>query len=299
MQNTQPASVYSGAPDLPAESSRSAVSWGAVFAGAVIAAAVSAMLVIGGTGLGFLSMSPWRNEGAPGAALATGSIVWLLVSQIIAYGVAGYITGRLRTKWTDAARDEVYFRDTAHGFLVWALSAVVGLVVLGSTVASVVSGTAKAGAAVAGAGASAVTAGAGEAAQANADKLSLDYFTDALLRPNDPSVSGGQGDARQEVSRILARGVVNGELSDADQSYLVKLVARQSGLDEAAARQRLEQIQDQARQAARQAGQKVREAADAARKAAAAFALWAFASLLVGAFVASLAATFGGRARDL
>jgi len=46
------------------------------------------------------------------------------------------------------------------------------------------------------------------------------------------------------------------------------------------------------------AKQKAKEAADKARKAAAAFALWGFASMLIGAFVASLAATWGGKRRD-
>jgi hypothetical protein len=87
-------------------------------------------------------------------------------------------------------------------------------------------------------------------------------------------------------------------VTDADQAYLAGLVARQAGVDQATAKKRLAQIETQVKQAAQQAGQKARENADAARKAAAAFSLWAFASLLVGAFVASLAATIGGRARD-
>jgi len=297
MQNNQTAASY--APSLPgAEPGRSAVSWSAVFAGAVIAAAVSAMLLTGGTGLGFLSMSPWRHEGASGSALAAGSIAWLFATQIIAYGIAGYVAGRLRTRWTDAATDEIYFRDTAHGFLVWALSAVFGVVLLGSTIASVVSGTAKAGAALAGAGAGAAAAVTGQAAQAGADRLSLGYFTDTLLRPSDPATAGSQGDARQEASRILARSLANGELSEEDQAYLVRLVAQRAGVDETTARQRLSQVEERAKQAAQQAEQQAREAADAARKAAAAFSLWAFASLLAGAFVASFCATIGGRARD-
>lgn len=297
MQNTESLIACADKP-YGAESSRSAVCWGAVFAGAVIAAAVSTMLMTGGTGLGFLSISPWRHEGASGSTLVAGSILWLLATQIIAYGVAGYVTGRLRTKWTDAESDEIYFRDTAHGFLVWALSAVIGLVLLGSTVASVVSGTAKAGATLAGAGAGAAAAVAGQTSQAGADHLQLDYFTDALLRPNDPAASTGHADVRQEVSRILAHGVATGKVSDADQDYLAGLVAQRAGVDQATAKKRLTQIETQARQAAQQAGQKAREVADAARKAIAAFSLWAFVSLLVGAFVASFAATIGGRARD-
>ncbi|MGS0894128.1 hypothetical protein ACVBGC_16565 [Burkholderia stagnalis] len=297
MQNAQPnfPPVHSTG---GAESSLSAVSWGAILAGAIIAVAISAALVTGGTGLGFLSMSPWRNEGASGTALAIGSIVWLFVTQIIAYGIAGYIAGRLRTKWTDAARDEIYFRDTAHGFLVWALSALVGLVLLGSALASAASGTAKAGAALVGAGAGAATAVAGQTARAGSDGFSLDYFTDTLLRPNDPAAAGNPADLRQEVSRILTRSVVNGKLSDADQTYLVKLIAQRAGIDEDAARQRLTQVEAQAAQLARETEQKAREAADTARKALATFSLWAFASMLMGAFVASFGATIGGRARD-
>ncbi|OZI33061.1 hypothetical protein CEG14_19580 [Bordetella genomosp. 1] len=296
MQTTQPVSAYA-APGV--ESPFSAVSWGAVIAGAVIAAAVSAMLVTGGTGLGFLTMSPWQNEGASASAIAIGTIAWLLLSQIIAYGVAGYITGRLRTKWTSTSRDEVYFRDTAHGFLVWALSAVVGLILIGSTLASVVSGTAKTGAALAGAGVGGATAAVGQAAQSGSSPISLDYFTDTLMRPNDPATATDRGDARQEASRILARSLANGKVSDADRDYLVKLIAQRTGVDEATARQRLTDVETQAKQAAEEAEKKAREAADAARKAAAAFALWAFASMLIGAFVASFAATIGGRARDL
>ncbi|MGA9184329.1 MAG: hypothetical protein WBZ32_03430, partial [Candidatus Acidiferrales bacterium] len=42
----------------------------------------------------------------------------------------------------------------------------------------------------------------------------------------------------------------------------------------------------------------LQQTADAARKAVAHLALWIFLSLLIGAFCASLAATFGGRQRD-
>jgi len=299
MQHVQSTVPYSGNVG-GLESNRSAVSWAAVIAGAVIATAVSAMLVVGGSGLGFLSMSPWGGEGASGTTLAVGSIIWLFVTQIIAYGIAGYTAGRLRTKWTNLPGDEVYFRDTAHGFLVWAVSAVIGMALMASTIASVVSGTAKAGASMLGTGAGVVAVAAGGAASEGADNLSLDYFTDTLMRPNDPAnTTSRSADAREEASRILARSLANGEVTQEDQDYVVTLIARETGVSEATARQRLTQVQQQATEAAQEAERMAREAADAARKAAAAFALWAFASLLVGAFVASFSATIGGRARDL
>ncbi len=277
------------------ESSRSAVSWGAVIAGAVIAAALTITLVTGGAGLGFLAVSPWQNQGASGTSIAISTIVWLFVTQIIVYGIAGYVTGRLRTKWTDVRSDEIYFRDTAHGFIVWALSSIVGFVLLGSIAASVVSGTAQAGATVAGASASAVST----AVLASDETFSLDYYTDSLLRDENLGQTGSQEANRKEVATIITRSIVRGELSTDDKNYLIKVIAQRAGISEAEARARVEDVTERAKAAAEEIELQAREAADDARKAAALFALWAFASLLIGAFVASLAATVGGRARHL
>ncbi len=303
MQRTESAPGYGPNPYISMESTHSAVSWGAVIAGAVIAAALSAMLVTGGTGLGFLAVSPWKNDGASGTTLAVGTIIWLFITHIISYAVAGYVAGRLRTKWADARGDEIYFRDTAHGFLVWALSFVVALALLGSTAASIISGTAKAGASMAETGTTALAASASNGGESGGDSneggWSLDYFADALLRPNEVDLSSPQGDVKREVSVILGRSVAQGEISEEDKTYLTRVIAQRAGVSEAEAQERLDRITAQAKQAADELETKARDAADAARKAAAAFALWAFASLLVGAFVASFAATIGGRARDL
>lgn len=277
------------------ESSRSAVSWGAVIAGAVIAAALTITLIVGGSGLGFLSVSPWQNDGASGTTMAVGTIVWLLLTQIIAYGIAGYVTGRLRTKWTDVLGDEVFFRDTAHGFIVWAFSSIVGVILIGSAAGAIISGATSAGATVAGASAEV----AGTAVMNNEEGFSLDYYTDTLLRPENPGQDANQGDSRKEVSTIMTRSIVRGELSVEDKDYLISLVAQRAGISEYEAKARVDEITERAHKAAEEFEVKAREAADKARTAAAIFALWAFASLLLGAFVASFAATVGGRARDL
>ncbi len=281
----------------PRESAISAVSWAAVISGAVIAAALSLALFAGGTGLGFLSVSPWSGEGASAPAIGMGLIVWVLATQIVAYGIGGYVAGRLRTKWVDVHSDEVYFRDTAHGFLVWALSAVVSAVLLGASIATLASGVAKAGAAVAtGAGAAATAAAAAGGGDGMAQMQG--YFSDALLRSERPDASGDRNGAREEVGRIVAMSAARGSMTGEDRDYVVKVVAAQAGLEPAAAQRRVDQAVQNVKQAADDARQKAKEAADQARKAAAAFALWGFASMLIGAFVASLAATWGGRRRD-
>ena len=299
MLRTQPVTDNINTPYPLRESTRSAVSWGAVIAGAVIGAALTITLITGGSGLGFLSVSPWQNDGISGTSLAIGTIVWLLVTQIIAYGISGYVTGRLRTKWTDVQRDEVYFRDTAHGFLVWALSSIVGFVLLGSIAASMVSGTAQAGASIGAASAGAASATAGSALLNSDEGFSLDYYTDTMLRSNKLNQTDRQQVNRKEVSTILTRSLVRGELAAKDKEYLISVIAQRAEISEAEARARLQEVTDEAKQAFDKFETQARETADEARKAAAIFALWAFASLLLGAFVASFSATIGGRARDL
>src|SRR4029453_17552013 len=99
------------------ESSRSAVSWAAILGGAVGAISATLVLTALGTALGFASISPWSNAGASATALGVGAVIWLVVTQWLSAAFGGYLTGRLRTKWAANNSDEVFFRDTAQGFL--------------------------------------------------------------------------------------------------------------------------------------------------------------------------------------
>jgi hypothetical protein len=118
------------------EASSPAVSWAAVIGGAFVAASLSLILLSLGTGLGFSAVSPWTHNGASAAAIGAGAIVWLILTQIAASALGGYLGGRLRTKWTHVHTDEVYFRDTAHGLLVWAVGIVITAGFLASAAAS-------------------------------------------------------------------------------------------------------------------------------------------------------------------
>lgn len=259
------------------ESPRSALSWAAVFAGAVIGAALSAMLVIGGAGLGLLAASPADMDGT---VLAVGTIVWLLLTQVFAYGIAGYVTGRLRTRWTDIHADEIYFRDTAHGFLAWALSVVIGLLLAGSVVTSLVPGMTQAGATQ------------GQASVQASPHQAMDYSADALLRSDDAEPVAPE--VRQEIARILGHSAAHDGVADDDRAHLLNLVVQHAGVDESTAEQRLAQTEE----SIQNAEEHFQTTAETARETAAAFALWTFVALFVGAFVASFAATCGGRKRD-
>jgi hypothetical protein len=110
----------------------SAVTWSAVFAGAVATLAMTFVLGAVAAGLGYRVASPWPGTaGGVGDFSPTLGAVMVLV-QVLSFGLGGYLTGRLRTKWKHVHDHEVFFRDTAHGLLSWALATVAGAVLAGA-----------------------------------------------------------------------------------------------------------------------------------------------------------------------
>ena len=132
-----------------ATTNESAVSWAAVIAGAVGAAALSLVLFVLGTGLGLAVVSPWAGEGISGTTASVSTIVWVTVVQLLASVLGGYLAGRLRTRWITVHTDEVYFRDTAHGFLAWAVATLLMATLLSSAIGTALSAGLKAGGEVA------------------------------------------------------------------------------------------------------------------------------------------------------
>lgn len=292
----------------------SAVSWAAILAGAAGAAALSLILLILGVGLGLSSVSPWSHAGVSATTLGASTIAWLAFTQLAASGMGGYLAGRLRTKWAAAQTDEIYFRDTAHGFLAWAVASLVSAALLSSVIGSIVGGAAKVGAAAAGGVAATAAVGAAAGASAaegattfGAEGEPMGYFVDSLFR-KAPSATPGEpvaGPAAEhgsassgEVARIFATSIGSGTLAADDVRYVGQVVAQRTGLSQPEAEKRVNETYARLQTRLREALTAAQTAADSARKASAYAALWLFVSLLAGAFVASLAATYGGRRRD-
>ncbi|MFE0758542.1 hypothetical protein ACFW16_31575 [Inquilinus sp. NPDC058860] len=286
--------TFSDAPGIAsaAQTPRSAVAWGAIFGGAAVAAAVSLALMILGAGFGLTIVSPWSNSGVSAGTFAVTTAVGLVVIQWIASGLGGYITGRLRIRWVGIHTDEVFFRDTAHGFLAWCVSTLLVAVLL----ASIAFGTASTGVQAGATVASGAAQGATAAVSASAPGDPTGYFVDQLFRPppGSQAAPADRADARQEVTRIMVNGAATGTLPAADKSYLAQIVASRTGLSQADAEKRVNDVVAQIDAAAA----RVKQAADAARKAGLATAFATFLSLLIGAFIAAVSAALGGRLRD-
>ena len=260
---------------------KSAASWPSIIAGAFVAASATLVLVALGSGFGLASISPWHNHGVTVTTFAVTGAIWLILTQWISAGLGGYIAGRLRTRWVGTHTHEVFFRDTAHGFITWAVATVLLAVVLSSSLTT--------GAGVAGHAAVDVAAAGAQGAPVSA------YSIDKLFRPAlSASPPTPSTDPRMETGHIVANALVDGSVPDADRAYLVDQVVARTGISKVDAQARV----DGFIATVMQAQAKLKVDADAARKAAAQTSIFLALSMLVGAFIASVAAAVGGRLRD-
>jgi hypothetical protein len=273
------ASVIEEVPTGAEESNQSAVSWGAIIAGGVASAALTLILLAFGAGVGFSTISPWSASSGPSTSFHIAAGLYFIVTAMLASSVGGYLAGRLRTRWTNTHSREVFFRDTAHGFLAWGLATLLSAGVLGSASGGLVGGASMTSLGVSGQYASV-----------------LDHYVDELVRVQ-PGVRSAAGVTTPSAESIADRGVVgrifatafrnNGEFAPADRVYLTQIVRDRQGVGSAEA----ETLVNAALSDAKLTLTKI-------QKAAAQLALWLTASLFVGAFSASLAAIEGGGLRD-
>jgi hypothetical protein len=280
-----------------------AVSWAAVAAGAVAAAALTLLLVAFGAGMGFSAVSPWSDSGVSGSTFSVATGIYLVLVGIMSSAVGGYIAGRLRSKWTGVHSNEVFFRDTAHGFLAWAFATLICATALASTTSHLANG---AGASLA--GATGQAARAANPADVYVDKLfrapaagsaaatpaqPADNAANTNAGANAAPMGGANGamgiaQSRGEIVRLWTADFRDGDdLTSADRSYVAQMVAARTGISQADAEKRVNDAVTEAK-----------SAIDKARRAAAKLSFWLTAALLFGAFAASLAGAEGGALRD-
>lgn len=279
-------SIIAGEADLiePIVAADSAINWAAVAAGAFAAAALTLVFMAFGAGMGFSAVSPWASSGVSATTFSVGTGIYLIVIAMLSSTVGGYLAGRLRTRWSAVHTDEIYFRDTAHGFMAWACATVLSAALLGAAGTAIVSG-----------------ATAGLSQRNNNEGGPAAIYVDRLFRPA-PTAANAAGAAtapaanpttadpatRAEVARLLLGSARSrSDVSGADRAYLTQIVSARTGLSQADADKRVNEVLAQAK-----------SDLDAARSAAAKLALWLTAALFAGALAASLAAIEGGQLRD-
>jgi hypothetical protein len=220
-----------------------------------------------------------------------------VIVGVMSSAVGGYLAGRLRTKWTSVHTNEVFFRDTAHGFLAWGFATLLSATILSASTAYLANGAA------AGIGALAQTARSVNPAELYVDKLfrpapgATQAAPASTTEPNASgtnaasSAAGGMTNSNQPRNEVLrlwtADFARNQDIDPSDKAYVAQVVAARTGLSQADAEKRVNDVVTEAK-----------AAVDKARRGAAKLSFWLTAALLFGAFAASLAAAEGGALRD-
>jgi len=283
----------------PTARETSYVEWGPILAGAIAASALSFLLLTFGSAIGLSLTSPWPSSGARLWVVALAVGWWAVAVQIASFAAGGYLAGRMRSRWAESS-EESEFRDSAHGFMVWAVGVLFGGLLLAFTGGAALKTATQSAALIVGG----ATSGA---ANALSQSGPVDYAVDLLLRPEPrgtatpaappqpgPSTQRDDQALRSEVGRIFAATIQNREFSERDRNYLVRVIQTRTGLPEAEAQSRV----DAAVNEARDLEIKAREQADKARRAAIITGFIAAASLLISLVAACYFAGIGGRHRN-
>jgi len=91
------------------------ISWGSVFAGLITVIAISILLSILGSSIGLFMFDP--TDSHPMSGIGTTMGIWTVVSLLLSLAAGGFVAGKL------SASDGMI-----HGFLVWSLTLIVGIV---------------------------------------------------------------------------------------------------------------------------------------------------------------------------
>jgi hypothetical protein len=255
------------------EEQTSYVEWGPAVTGALAAAALAFVLhtFAAAIGLAVSSSAPtWRDSSL---MLQLLSGLYLVFAAILAFGVGGYLAGRMRSPIAGSG-DEIEFRDGSNGILVWSIAIVLTVLMTWAATQSV-------------ARVAAPSAGSPGAAQSVAGENLIAYDLDQLFRADRRPQNVDLAYARSEASRILLTTAGHAGITPDDRAYLIRLTAANTGLQPPEAERRVDIAIVQARDNIRKA-----------RRAGVILAFMAGAAALLGAAVAWFAACTGGQHRD-
>ncbi|MDT0576870.1 hypothetical protein RM533_11875 [Croceicoccus sp. F390] len=292
---------YGLSEDLPGyvgDAFRSRVSWGAIFAGTVVGVAVLLLLALAGMALGLSSMDFGPGESGF-SGIPTGAGIWLVVSQLIALAIGGFVAGRLAAipKSTSTA---------FHGAAVWGLATLLTAYMASSAVGSIVnSATSLIGSVSSGIAQVAPAAVPDQQTQDQIAAQTEQAVNSVLSQREQQQVANAveqnaravaTGDATiAEAARNVTNRLfgANGVVGPEDRQQAIDQLAQSTGMSQAEATQIVNNVEAQAQQVANNAPAAVANAATEATDAIATAAFWAFIASLLGLAAAVFGAISG------
>lgn len=265
------------------DGARSRIAWSAIFAGVVLVFAVELLLNSLGAGIGLGMIQPASGDTPNPGSFGTGTGIWVVLSTILAFLFSGYIASRL-------AGAPSHFDGLLHGLVVWGVTLLLALYLLGSAVGGLIGGAFHL------AGGAASLAGQGAAAAgpqvASAAGISTDVIQDQLQGYMGPSVTDPDQMSPQDAQKAMAKDVPNlaagGDRAAAARSRIIPIIAAQQHVSDEEAARRFDAGQARFNQEREVATVKAKQAAQASASAASKASYLTFAALLIGAVASSV-----------
>lgn len=267
-----------------ATSALNKVSWGAIFAGVVIALAVQFLLNLLGVGLGAAVLDPVTSDNPTASTFSIAGGIWFVIAGIIAAFVGGYVSSRLSGRPSNST-------GGYHGLTTWAVTTLVVLYMLTTSIGALVGGAFSGlSSVIGGVGQTAATA-ASTAAPAIANSANPMAGIEQQIR----STTGNDPQALQNAAVAAVQAAVTGDQAKAEdaRNRAAEAIARSQNIPVEQARQQVQQYEATYRENVEAAKQQALEAAEATATAVSAGAILGFIALALGAIAGWVGGSFG------
>jgi len=268
---------------------RHQASWGAIFAGAVTALVAQILLTLVGLGIGLSALDTNGGDNPSVAAFSTTAGLWWVGSGIVASLIGGYLAGRLSGRGSRAT-------SGYHGLVSWAVTTLVVIYLLTSSVGSLLGGTFSGLSSVLGGAGQAIGGTVQTAAQAAAPSLSkVSNPIDGIEQQVRQQAAGQDPQAARDAAVSAMRAALTGDAAQQKQAEdrAAEALAKAQNIPVDQARSQVQDYKKQYEQTVTEAKQKAKAAAEETRKTAAQGALYAALALVLGAVAAFLGGLAG------
>lgn len=287
-------------------SPRKGVSWRAIFAGTVTVLSVLLVLNLIGLAIGLSSIEP-TEESNPLSGLGTGSIIWWVLSNLIALFAGGYVAARVGVSFTNKS-------GIIQGIMTWALHTLISAWLLTSIVGSIISGVGNLIGSVVSSTGQVIGEQVGPAVQNQMEDLDINWeqarnefraiLEDADKRALDPDTLeteanqiSAQAQSGENIDEVFERARNRAEqtFEALDREALVNIMVERTDMTRAEAERRVDQItaryenvRTRVNEFLDQAGETANQKAENVAQAVADASLYLAIALILGIIVAAL-----------
>jgi hypothetical protein len=290
---------------------RKGISWRAIFAGTLTVLSVLLVLNLIGMAIGLSAIEP-TEEANPLSGLGTGTIIWWILSNLIALFAGGYVAARVGVSFTTKS-------GIIQGIMTWALFTIVSAWLLTSVIGSIISGVGNLVGSVLSTTGKVVGNTVGPAIQNQMQNMDVSWeqakneFESLLEDSNKQALDPdnlqseanqitSQANAGADVDQVFnrARNTANQTFEALDKEALVNIIMERTNMTRAEAEQRVDRVISQYEEARTRVNQFLQNAGETAKKqagnvanAVAKASLYLSISLILGIIAAGLGGLTG------